>query len=143
MKAQILEARFAAFAAAALFATSVAAEALSTLTVNLDCGSAEGQVMIAVFDSQEAYEGRGAPVRSVAATPGQPVRLEGLTPGRYAIKSFHDVNGNGKMDANPFGIPMEPFAFSNNARGNMGPASWSDANFEVGANGAVQTLTLK
>lgn len=133
----------AAVAAAALFATSVAAQAVATLTVNLDCASPEGRVMIAVFDSQAAYDGSGAPVRSLAAAPGQPVRLEGLKPGRYAIKSFHDVNGNGKMDANPFGMPTEPFAFSNGARGNMGPASWADANFEVGANGAVQTLTLK
>lgn len=138
-----MKAQFAAFAAAALFATAVAAEAAASLTVNLDCASSEGQVMIAVFNSQEAYDGRGAPVRQMAAAPGQPVRLEGLAPGRYAIKSFHDVNGNGKMDANPFGMPTEPFAFSNNARGNMGPASWADASFDVGANGAVQTLRLK
>ena len=133
----------AATAAAVLFATAVAAEAAATLTINLDCGSTDGRVMIAVFDSQDAYEGRAAPVRQLAAQPGQPVRLEGLPAGRYAIKSFHDVNGNGKMDANPFGMPTEPFAFSNGARGHMGPASWADAAFDVGADGAVQTLTLK
>ena len=120
-----MKAPFAAIAAPtialALFATSVAAEALATLTVNLDCGSAEGRVMIAVFDSQAAYDGDGAPARAVAASPGQPVRLEGLAPGRYAIKSFHDINGNGKMDTNPFGMPTEPFAFSNNARRQHGP----------------------
>lgn len=136
--------RFTAAAAAALlFATSTAAEALAALTVNLDCGSTDGRVMIAVFDSEAAYDGRGAPVRQLAAEPGQPIRIEGLKPGRYAIKSFHDVNGNGKMDANPFGIPTEPFAFSNNAVGNMGPARWADAAFEVGEGGAVQTLRLR
>jgi uncharacterized protein (DUF2141 family) len=138
-----VKAPIAAFAAAALFAAAVAAQAASALTLNLDCGSSEGRVMIQVFNSEDAYEGRGAPVRQLAATPGQPVRLEGLAPGRYAIKSFHDVNGNGKMDANPFGMPTEPFAFSNNARGSMGPAAWADAAFEIGADGAVQTLTLK
>lgn len=133
----------AAAAAGLLFATSVAAEAAATLTLNLDCRSPEGRVMIAVYDSQGAYDGEGAPVRRIAAEPGQPVRLEGLKPGRYAVKSFHDLNGNGKMDANPFGMPTEPYAFSNNARGNMGPASWSDAAFEIGPGGAVQTLTLQ
>jgi len=132
----------AATAALALFATTVAAQAAATLTVNLDCGSSDGRVMIAVFDSEAAYDG-GAPVRSLAAQPGQPVRFEGLAPGRYAIKSFHDLNGNGKLDANPFGMPTEPFAFSNNAVGNMGPAAWTHAAFEVGADGAVQTLRLK
>lgn len=136
--------RFTAAAAAALlFATSVAAETLATLTVNLDCGSSDGRVMIAVFDNEAAYDGRGAPVRQLAAEPGQPVRLDGLKPGRYAIKSFHDLNGNGKMDTNPFGMPTEPFAFSNNAVGNMGPARWTDAAFDLSADGASQTLRLR
>lgn len=132
----------AAAAALALFATAAVAQAASVLTLNLDCGSTAGKVMIAVYDSEAAYNG-GAPVRSLAADPGQPVRLEGLAPGTYAVKSFHDLNGNGKMDANPFGMPTEPFAFSNNAHGNMGPAPWSAAAFTVDAAGATQTLVLK
>lgn len=133
----------AAAVAATLFATTVAAQAAATLTLNLDCGSDQGRVMIAVFSSEAAYNGQGAPVRAIAATPGQPVQIEGLAPGRYAVKSFHDLNGNGKMDSNPFGMPTEPFAFSNNARGNMGPAPWSAAAFDVPAAGAAQTLVLK
>ncbi len=133
----------AAAAAAALFATAAIAQAASVLTLNLDCGSDEGRVMIAVYDSEAAYNGQGAPVRALAATPGQPVRIEGLAPGRYAVKSFHDLNGNGQMDSNPFGMPTEPFAFSNNAHGNMGPAPWSAAAFDVAASGATQTLVLK
>jgi len=133
----------AAAVAGVLFATSVAAQATAAITLNLDCGSSDGRVMVALYDSESAYDGEGAPVRQMAAQPGQPVRLEGLAPGRYAIKSFHDVNGNGKMDTNPFGMPTEPYAFSNNAIGNMGPAAWRDAAFEVGAAGATQTLRLK
>ena len=133
----------AAAAAAALFATAAFAQAASVLTLNLDCGSEQGRVMIAVYSSEAAYNGEGAPVRYMAAAPGQPVRIEGLAPGRYAVKSFHDLNGNGKMDSNPFGMPTEPFAFSNNARGNMGPAPWSAAAFDVDAAGATQTLVLK
>ncbi len=33
-------------------------------------------------------------------------------PGRYSIAIYHDVNGNGKMDKNMWGIPREPYAFS-------------------------------
>ena len=44
--------------------------------------------------------------------------------GVYGIAVRHDVNGNGKMDTNPFGMPTEPFAFSNSAKGNMGEAKF-------------------
>jgi len=133
----------AAAAALALFATAAVAQAASVLTLNLDCGSTVGKVMIAVYDSEAAYNGQGAPVRRLAAEPGQPVRIEGLAPGTYAVKSFQDLNSNGQMDANPFGMPTEPFAFSNNAHGNMGPAPWAAAAFTVDASGATQTLVLK
>ena len=44
---------------------------------------------------------------------------------------------------NPFGMPTEAFAFSNNAPASMGPATWADAAFEVTAEGAEQTLTIR
>jgi uncharacterized protein (DUF2141 family) len=65
-----------------------------------------------------------------------------VVPGQYAIRLFHDVNGNGELDTNPFGIPIEPFAFSNNARGRFGPAGWADAVFTVNAGENVQTINV-
>ncbi len=95
-----------------------------------------GNIMMAMFDSELAYNGKGAPVRvSMVAANSAEVKttVEDLPAGKYAVKLFHDVDGDGKMRTNPFGIPIEPFAFSNNAVGNMGEASWSDASFEVSA----------
>jgi uncharacterized protein (DUF2141 family) len=58
------------------------------------------------------------------------------------MRAFHDVDGDARMNVNPFGIPTEPYAFSNNAVGNMGPASWDRARVTV--SGAVsQTIVLK
>lgn len=37
-----------------------------------------------------------------------------LEEGEYAIGMMHDLNGNGKMEKNMFGIPKEPYGFSNN-----------------------------
>ena len=68
--------------------------------------------------------------------------ITGLAPGRYAIKAFHDVDGDGRMGTNPFGMPTEPYAASNNARGNMGPPAWSDAAFEVPAGETAQSITI-
>ena len=49
---------------------------------------------------------------------------------------------DGEMNLNPFGIPSEPYAFSNNAVGNMGPASWERARFAV-SGPVAQTIRLR
>ena len=107
-----------------------------------------GQVLAAVSEGEAAYAGRGTPAQTLplalAVRGGRATAtLTGLKPGRYAVRAFHDVNGDGKMSTNPFGMPTEPFAFSNNAKGVMGPASWADAGFEVGPGGAAQTLVFE
>jgi uncharacterized protein (DUF2141 family) len=107
----------------------------------------DGAIMIAIFASEAAYAQGGQPICSVKlpSNAGVPeVAIKALAPGRYAAKIFHDVNGNGELDANVFGIPTEPYAFSNNATGALAPASWSDAAFTVTPTGqTLQTITLE
>jgi len=135
----------AAAALALLVSTPALAEtARTTITLDFDTAAPTGKVMVALYDSEAAYSG-GAPVAhamvDVAAGEHSAV-FPDLPAGDYAAKTFHDVDGDGKMNTNPFGMPTEPFAFSNNARGNMGPARWDAAHFN--ASGAVeQTITLR
>lgn len=135
----------AAAALALLVSTPALAEtARTTITLDFDTAAPTGKVMVALYDSEAAYSG-GAPVAhamvDVAAGEHSAV-FPDLPAGDYAAKTFHDVDGDGKMNTNPFGMPTEPFAFSNNARGNMGPARWDAAHFA--ASGAVeQTITLR
>ena len=106
----------------------------------------KGPIMFVVFDSEAAYNGQGAPVRAFVATVKDGVAtqsVEGLPAGRYAIKAFHDIDGDGNMTANPFGMPVEPFAFSNNAKGDMGPATWAQAAFDIGITPTIQTIEIK
>ncbi len=70
------------------------------------------------------------------------VKFDGLAEGQYVINLFQDVNGDGKMNSNMFGIPTEPYAFSNNAKGNFGPAKWKDAVFTVGAEVNAHVITM-
>jgi uncharacterized protein (DUF2141 family) len=93
---------------------------------------AEGQVRIALFDSEKAFLHN--PVKAGTLTIEQSQchwRVQGLTPGSYALSAYQDRNSNGKLDRNLFGIPLEPYGFSNNARGVMGPPSFGDARFQV------------
>jgi uncharacterized protein (DUF2141 family) len=128
-------------------AAAVAQDGNATLTLSFTgIAETEGAVMGVLFDSEDAYNGKGAPVRQIMITADKAdvaTQLAGLKPGRYAIKSFHDIDGDHKMGTNPFGMPTEPFAFSNNAVGNMGPAKWTDAAFEVKAGDNAHSIEIK
>lgn len=114
------------------------------LTFTFETGAETGAVMVALYADEAAYE-TGAPSRvarvDVAAGDRAAV-FENLPAGAYGMKAFHDVNANGKMDVNPFGMPTEPFAFSNNAVGNMGPARWERARFDV-SGVTAQTIRIR
>lgn len=139
--------RIATLAAAALLGlTAVPAHAFSddaTVTLTFETGARTGTVMVALFDSEGAYVS-GVPVaaRQVDASGSVVAVFDHLAPGDYAVKAFHDVNGDGQMNTNPFGIPVEPYAFSNNAVGNMGPAGWDRAHFTVSGDTA-QTISIR
>lgn len=122
---------------------SAIAEPAAKLTLTVaGIKEAKGALMIAVFD--EATYGKGEPVTASA------VPVTGLTasttfdlaPGRYGIQLFHDVDGDGKMGTNPFGMPIEPFGFSNNAPAQFGPATWQAAAFDVPAGASTHSIQL-
>ena len=126
---------------AAALAQSAPASAVS---LTFETGPDRGAVMVALYDSEAGYAGErpvGRQRLDVAAGQRTAV-FEGLPAGNYAAKAFHDLNGDGEMNFNPFGIPTEPYAFSNNAVGNMGPASWERARFAVSGR-AAQTIVLR
>ena len=66
-----------------------------------------------------------------------------LPPGEYAVAAFTDINRNAKLDSNFLGIPTEPYGFSRDARGLMGPPSFSEAAFRIGNTNVTQTFRLQ
>jgi uncharacterized protein (DUF2141 family) len=128
-------------------AAAVAQDANATLTLSFTgIAQTEGSVMGVLVDSEDAYNDKAAPLRMIMIKADNAeivMQLAGLKPGRYAIKSFHDIDGDGQMGTNPYGMPIEPFAFSNNAVGNMGPAKWADAAFEIKAGANAHSIEIK
>jgi uncharacterized protein (DUF2141 family) len=49
--------------------------------------------------------------------------------GTYSVKAFHDLDGDEQLDKGLFGIPLEPYGFSNNVRGTFGPPSYESTRF--------------
>lgn len=116
----------------------------STVTVDIsDVGSDEGHLHIGLYSDetnwlQNAPYGKKAKIINGAAS----VVFENIPIGDYAISIFHDENDNGELDANFLGIPNEPFACSNGAKGRFGPPKWSDAVFKVEEPTVKQVITF-
>ena len=116
---------------AAAFATTATA---GDLTVNLKGVRVQtGLVKVAVVNSAEAWDGKAAPVQADGAPPQGAARsfvFKDLEPGSYAVMISHDENGNGKLDTNFIGMPVEGYGFSNNPTVMRKP-TWEEARFEV------------
>lgn len=104
-----------------------------------------GTVNIALFNSAETFvkmtrlAGQLVPANADAAIAVFP----NLAPGDYAVSVFHDVNSNGQLDKNVLGRPTEPFGFSRDASGFMGPPTFDAAKIAVGAEDVSIIINLR
>lgn len=62
--------------------------------------------------------------------------------GEYAIAVSHDLNGNGKLDMNFFGIPKEPYGFSNNYKPSLRAPKFEDCRFSLTGGDKKLTISL-
>jgi uncharacterized protein (DUF2141 family) len=139
-----------------LFAPAVTA---TELRITLEgIRSSQGTILIGLYDSLESFTraielsdkdgflndpDRFAAVALRANTVMKSaVVLTNLDPGPYAIILFHDENGNGKLDKNALGVPTEPYGFSNNVRGFLGPPSFEEAVMKVNADDKAVRIVL-
>ncbi|MGB3809503.1 MAG: DUF2141 domain-containing protein [Parvibaculum sp.] len=119
--------------------------------------SDKGALMIGLYDSPEKFKkaiansahkgllndkGRLIGV-TMRATPGtQGIDFPSLPPGRYAVIVFHDENGNGRLDMNLLGIPMEGYGFSNNATGFFSAPSFDASAVLISDTGAEANKSI-
>ncbi len=103
-----------------LFCLSFLDLAASTLTVQVSgLETTEGTVHAALYSTKSAYDEEEIDPtlgKVLSDLSGEACTLEwaDLPYGTYVLAVFHDINNNGKLDTNVFGIPTEPYAFSNN-----------------------------
>lgn len=90
-----------------------------------------GPVRLAVFSGQKSFPDHSAAAKKAVVAVSGNIAQHGLTDlpaGPVAIAAYQDLNNNGKLDRGTFGIPKEPYGFSNNAKGSMGPPSFKAAS---------------
>ena len=60
------------------------------------------------------------------------LKIANIKTGVYSVSLFHDENNNGVLDTKGFfGIPTEPYAFSNNPSTTFGPPSFEKCTFLI------------
>jgi len=93
--------------------------------------SDDGMMRLAVYSEKEGFND---PMQALG-TDRWKIR-DGVCEGRFglpaeitevAIAAYHDVNDNGQLDRNSFGIPSERYGFTRDARGITGPPTFEDA----------------
>ena len=100
----------------------------------LDLKSNKGNVHIALYDNPAKFPDPGGMILDVEVPIYQKkvqYSFRDLTQKEYAIAIYHDENNNDFFDQSFFGIPLEDYAFSNNASVFLGPPSFSDASFQL------------
>ncbi len=127
---------------AALLLCSIGLKAAAEdLTVEIqNVTSNAGPVMVAVYDKAEDFPApqKGLTGQAVEAHGDSAVAtFHGLAAGRYAVAVYQDLNRNGKLDKNFLGLPTEPFGFSKDARGSLGPPSFDAAAVDIPATAKV------
>lgn len=133
-----------------LFALSLSRPALmappakTSLTIEIqNVRTLNGAVYIALFKPGKDFpEGKPIEGKKVDATNERVRTSFTVEPGEYAIAVYHDENGNGKMDKRVFGIPKEPYGFSNNFRPKLSAPKFSDCEFSVGDGGKTVRIQL-
>ena len=96
--------------------------------------SQKGNVHIALYDDPDRFPDFDGMILKVEVTIIDGTahhKFNGLTSKRYAIAIYHDENDNDEFDQGFLGIPLEDYAFSNNAPVFLGPPSFNDAAFAV------------
>lgn len=110
--------------------------AKSVLTIKLNnIKKDQGQILISVFEQADGFPTKfQKALKNIAIDAAKylendeiVVDLKDQT--SVAISVVHDLNSNNKMDTNLFGIPKEPFGFSNNVMNPFGPPNFEQAAF--------------
>jgi len=65
------------------------------------------------------------------------------SPTRWAVSAHHDQNNNDQLDKNAFGIPTEPYGFSNNPKRGFGPPKFEEACFSIGSDEPQEALRIE
>lgn len=114
------------------------------LTIN-NLASKTAPVVVIVYNTKNKFlkpNGRYKRYKFMPAGESLSVQIKDLEYGTFAIAIFQDMNDNGKMDKNAFGIPSEGYAFSNNHKPKVRAPHYDQCKFSYQANSPELRIRL-
>ncbi|WP_125781309.1 DUF2141 domain-containing protein [Pseudoalteromonas rubra] len=77
-----------------------------------------GTLKLVAYDSPAGFIQHQAwrVAQQQVSTANPELTLRDVEPGQYSFMVYQDLNNDGRLNRNRFGMPLEPYGFSNNAR---------------------------
>ena len=102
------------------------------ITVN-NIENIKGKLQVCITDKKEGFLKQCEYAKAVTVTKNTiSLKIANIKTGIYSISLFHDENNNGGLDNKGFfGIPSEPYGFSNNPSTTFGPPSFEKCAFLI------------
>lgn len=120
------------------FAMSSKAQNKLTIEVN-GFNNDKGQLILGICDKEVQFLKEFTYKKIEKITNGKVlVVFDNIPSGEYAVSLFHDENNNNNLDTNEYGMPIEKFGFSNNAKGKFGPPKYNDAKISINQNTEIK-----
>lgn len=97
----------------------------------------KGNIQIGLFNSEKSFPEKGQAFKNYSKSVTNDTVvfiLEDLAKGDYAIGIYHDKNADKECNLNFFGIPTEPYGFSNNFKPKFSKPSFNDCRITVNKN---------
>ena len=95
---------------------------------------AKGYVWVGVYDSEKSFLNKELATaiegQKIERTGDIRIELKDIPYGTYAVAIFHDINGNGELDQGMFGVPKEPYAFSQPLKSKWRAPTFEDVRFK-------------
>ena len=101
----------------------------------------QGVLMLAAYTDATSFRKIASTAMQIEAkTETMQLQVCGLGEGAVALTLFQDLNNNGKLDSNPFGIPNEPWGASGKTSAFVAP-TWETAQVPLDGSTIVIKLT--
>ena len=108
--------------------------------------STKGNISIALSSDEDQYNTDEDIYRAVRVDSERPRTVyvfEDIPYGRYALKLYHDKNGDHQLNKGFFGMPKERYGFSNNPKVKMSMPSYEECAFDVDSGNEKQIIEMR
>lgn len=99
-----------------------------------------GNIEVGIFNDEKFFLEKGKEYKTYTKSVTEDTIvfvITGLTKADYAISIYHDINADKVCNLNFFGIPKEPYGFSQNFKPKLSKPSFKDCKIELNNNKSI------